>query len=119
MQPVVLGLCPKRKNHPLCGWIFIFYIPFCFLQRASVVHDAIEQVNHFVGRFVKVARDPFAEQAEHAVGVKAALIPFKLRCVVLRHHDDAERIIYAGLQSRGVKRFQQIAVVVIEYEKVP
>ena len=23
MQPVVLGLCPKRKNHPLCGWIFI------------------------------------------------------------------------------------------------
>ncbi|MBR3817265.1 MAG: hypothetical protein IKJ27_11140, partial [Clostridia bacterium] len=21
--PVVLGLCPKRKNHPLCGWIFI------------------------------------------------------------------------------------------------
>ena len=59
------------------------------------------------------------EQAEHAVGVKAALIPFKLRCVVLRHHDDAERIIYAGLQSRGVKRFQQIAVVVIEYEKVP
>lgn len=23
VQPVVLGLCPKRKNHPLCGWIFI------------------------------------------------------------------------------------------------
>jgi hypothetical protein len=21
--PVILGLCPKRKNHPLCGWIFI------------------------------------------------------------------------------------------------
>lgn len=21
--PVVLGLCPKMKYHPLCGWIFI------------------------------------------------------------------------------------------------
>ena len=21
--PVVLGLCPKLKYHPLCGWIFI------------------------------------------------------------------------------------------------
>ena len=21
--PVLLGLCPKMKNHPLCGWIFI------------------------------------------------------------------------------------------------
>ena len=20
---MVLGLCPKRKNHPLCGWIII------------------------------------------------------------------------------------------------
>ena len=20
----LLGLCPKLKNHPLCGWIFIF-----------------------------------------------------------------------------------------------
>ena len=24
VQPVMLGLCPKRKNHPLCGWIFIY-----------------------------------------------------------------------------------------------
>ena len=22
-RPVVLGLCPKMQNHPLCGWIFI------------------------------------------------------------------------------------------------
>ena len=21
--PVILGLCPKMKYHPLCGWIFI------------------------------------------------------------------------------------------------
>ena len=25
-QPVILGLCPKMKYHPLCGWIFIFFI---------------------------------------------------------------------------------------------
>lgn len=25
VQPVMLGLCPKRKNHPLCGWIFIVH----------------------------------------------------------------------------------------------
>ena len=23
--PIVLGLCPKRKYHPLCGWIFIIW----------------------------------------------------------------------------------------------
>ena len=23
--PAVLGLCPKRKYHPLCGWIFIMF----------------------------------------------------------------------------------------------
>jgi len=23
--PIILGLCPKRKNHPLCGWMFIYY----------------------------------------------------------------------------------------------
>ena len=22
-KPVELGLCPKKKNHPLCGWILI------------------------------------------------------------------------------------------------
>ena len=27
-QPVILGLCPKMKNHPLGGWIIILYINF-------------------------------------------------------------------------------------------
>ena len=31
VQPVMLGLCPKRKNHPLCGWIFIADCFFCFI----------------------------------------------------------------------------------------
>lgn len=25
VPPVILGLCPKLKNHPLCGWIFIIF----------------------------------------------------------------------------------------------
>ncbi|MBR6554743.1 MAG: hypothetical protein IKT90_00840, partial [Clostridia bacterium] len=27
--PVLLGLCPKMKYHPLCGWIFIARRKFC------------------------------------------------------------------------------------------
>ena len=24
-----IGLCPKMKNHPLCGWIFILFVKGC------------------------------------------------------------------------------------------
>ncbi|MBR2640345.1 MAG: hypothetical protein IKL18_07735, partial [Oscillospiraceae bacterium] len=27
-RPVLLGLCPKMKNHPLRGWIFILPVRF-------------------------------------------------------------------------------------------
>jgi len=25
-----LGLCPKMKYHPLCGWIIILYVAFAY-----------------------------------------------------------------------------------------
>ena len=32
---VVLGLCPKKKNHPLCGWSIIdgiLIVKMCFFE---------------------------------------------------------------------------------------
>ena len=38
VQPVVLGLCPKMKNHPLCGWMVIIlrYI-YCAFPKTAVL----------------------------------------------------------------------------------
>jgi len=33
--PEVLGLCPKRKNHPLCGWMIIFLVHRNSLQTSK------------------------------------------------------------------------------------
>ncbi|MEA5093312.1 MAG: hypothetical protein VB014_11580, partial [Acidaminococcaceae bacterium] len=33
--PEVLGLCPKRKNHPLCGWMIILLEKLSYNKRQN------------------------------------------------------------------------------------
>ena len=37
---IEIGLCPKMKNHPLCGWIFIIFdykgVPFLTPNSANL-----------------------------------------------------------------------------------
>ena len=48
-QPVVLGLCPKMKNHPLRGWIFISLMKE--MERRGFSHIPVISDNKVAGVF--------------------------------------------------------------------